>query len=419
MKKKANLACMALIASVVAMLPACSDDDSGSSKFEPRQSIVLTDQTRTAAEDLRDFYARFTADMADYVDQKDGKDANMVVSPLSAAMVFSMAGNAVDDNQQKLYTDYLGVDDIQSLNNLCALLLEKLPSADRSATFRLPNSIWVNDSYGLSLSPEFSSAMTSKYSADIRHANFLTDNASTLKEMNRWCASATDNVIDSYFKDLNPAAMAIYLNALYFKAIWEEGIFDAVNTKDAVFHGTAGDTQVKMMASDQFSTLYACDDSFEYLKINFGNGAFAFEIVLPVADEGASASCPKLASAQLQKLREESASTLAKVYLPKFKVSEDYDLSGMLVDKGLNSLVNGLRMTMFSCSDPCAISYRQYTSFAVDENGAEAAAVTSGSVDPTAPGPSKLSMRVDRPFYFFINEYSTGACILSGRIVNL
>ena len=47
---------------------------------------------------------------------------------------------------------------------------------------------------------------------------------------------------------------------------------------------------------------------------------------------------------------------------------------------------------------------------------------SSLSMDPIAPGPmeiQKITVKVDRPFYFFIREFSTDACIMSGRICNL
>ena len=60
-------------------------------------------------------------------------------------------------------------------------------------------------------------------------------------------------------------------------------------------------------------------------------------------------------------------------------------------------------------------------SFSIDETGAEAAAVTSeeffNSVNIDKDG--FATVKVDSPFYFFITEWSTGACILSGRIANL
>ena len=72
-------------------------------------------------------------------------------------MVFSQwRQNASDENIIKEYCKYLGVDDIESLNELSKVLLEKLPVADNTSSFSPENSIWVNSGYNLKLTNEFS-----------------------------------------------------------------------------------------------------------------------------------------------------------------------------------------------------------------------------------------------------------------------
>ncbi|MCM1139590.1 MAG: hypothetical protein NC453_13550, partial [Muribaculum sp.] len=59
-------------------------------------------------------------------------------------------------------------------------------------------------------------------------------------------------------------------------------------------------------------------------------------------------------------------------------------------------------------------------SFGIDEAGVEAAAATEITGWSSAmPGAEPTFRMVDQPFYFFITEYSTGACLLSGRIADL
>ncbi|MDE6443017.1 MAG: hypothetical protein K2K64_01150, partial [Muribaculaceae bacterium] len=77
---------------------------------------------------------------------------------------------------------------------------------------------------------------------------------------------------------------------------------------------------------------------------------------------------------------------------------------------------------MFTPAEAGAITMTQTTSFEIDENGATAAAVSDGEMSFTAEpiDPNKeYTMVFDRPFYFFIREVSTGACLLSGFIADL
>ncbi len=53
----------------------------------------------------------------------------------------------------------------------------------------------------------------------------------------------------------------------------------------------------------------------------------------------------------------------------------------------------------------------------VDEEGMEAAAVTSVEMGFTSIGPSGIIMRIDRPFIFVIRERTSGALLFMGKIV--
>ncbi len=71
-------------------------------------------------------------------------------------------------------------------------------------------------------------------------------------------------------------------------------------------------------------------------------------------------------------------------------------------------------------ANKCFDHNSQSTSISVDESGAVAASVTSGDIPIIAlPVEDKVTVKIDRPFFFFINEYSTAACIVSGRIANI
>lgn len=72
-------------------------------------------------------------------------------------------------------------------------------------------------------------------------------------------------------------------------------------------------------------------------------------------------------------------------------------------------------------SEPLRISKVRHKTFIdVNEAGTEAAAVTSVEMDvtSTANPPPMISMRIDRPFIFAIEEKSSGAILFLGKIEN-
>ena len=410
---------MVALLAIPALFVSCSSNDETDKQYKtPRQMIELTESTRSVAKDLRDLYGRFTADMAKYVDHSSEiEDKNVVVSPLSAAMVFAMAANGVSENDRMEYEEYLGVKDVESLNDLCRVLIDRLPEADNTSRFSIANSVWVNSCTGLTLNKEYSATVSSKYDSEVIHKDFRNESA-TLEDLNSWCSSITENRIPGHFKKLDPSTLAILLNALYFKGRWSEEIFDASRTVADKFHGMGGGTEVMMMESDFYRGTYANDGDFDYFALYFGNEAFCLEIVLPGAD---NSNAEAFDGDRLTSLRRISYDTSVKAYMPKFSVNCESDLSEMLRYMGHGRLLRP-NLTMFTTSVDGLVSYRQSASFSVDETGAEVAAVTSGdyvNTAPVLPKLDKVEIHVNRPFYFFISEFSTGACILSGRIADL
>lgn len=407
------------------MLWACSSDDGpeGTKTYNKRADIELTTATRVTSDELEDFYLNFTTDMAKYADVTTGSESgNIVVSPLSVAMLFAMTANGVDETTAKAYADYLGVSDLNSLNELCATLINELPKVDTSATFKLANSIWVNKGMNLSLTNDFSSIVSKYYKAETRNEDFAKNNGKTLKNINSWCSDKTNGLIPKMLEQLNSSNCAVLLNALYFKAAWEEGLFDKTMTATATFHGEKGDTEVDMMESSYYFDGYVSeDDNFEYLFMTFGNEAYLLRIVIPKGNITLQESASLLTSERYNALVKGSSHKSVKVFLPKFFVKNKYSLSDMLTASGASNLIDDISMTMFNNDVNGSILYSHATSFSIDETGAEAAAVTSGEIYNTVliNNNGSVVVKVDSPFYFFITECSTGACILSGRIANL
>lgn len=64
----------------------------------------------------------------------------------------------------------------------------------------------------------------------------------------------------------------------------------------------------------------------------------------------------------------------------------------------------------------CLSFVRQDAAIKVDEEGSEAAAVSSAGVFVTSPGPTPHAVfHADHPFLYLITEASTGAVLFAGR----
>ncbi|MDE6096666.1 MAG: hypothetical protein K2G52_10805 [Muribaculaceae bacterium] len=386
-----------------------------------RVDIVLDGATRSAAENLKSFYVDFTTDAIGHVDSdSDISGKNVVVSPLSASMVLAMVANGVEGDISKEIANYLGVADVEAVNSLANILLKELPKADNQTDLSLANSIWVNRPY--ELTSEFASRMMSEYLADLRNEDFSGDNARAVKNINKWCSDNTGGMITNMIEKLSPSSLALLLNTLYFKGIWKDKAFLVENTEKMSFHGAGGTKDVDMMFSYHTDRKYASDDSFDAFYLDFGNSAFSFMVVLPKETLSLTDANRLLTAAEFTKLEEEAVKCRLAVYLPRFKVETGLDVSDVLASVKLPDIKDNLSFDMFEPACEGVVLFRQSARLEIDENGAKAASVSTGEIKITSPEivPGETyTVKVDRPFYFFLKEKSTGACLLSGRIADL
>lgn len=380
--------------------------------------IMLPGETRAAAENLKDFYVEFTTDAVRYVDSsKERGNGNVIVSPLSASMVLAMVANGVEGEVRNEIADYLGVSDISALNSLSNILLTELPKADNRTDLIIANSLWVDNLY--KLTEDYSRIMTSDYLAEIKSENFTGSPAKVLKMINNWCSDKTDGLIKEMLPELNPLTLAVILNAVNFKGEWADQAFLREDTQVKAFHGESGDSEVEMMYSRPKYRKYSSDDLFEAFYLDFGNSAFSLMVVLPKEGVSSTKANELLTTEEFSKLENEASIKEVYIHFPKFRMDSKLELGDILAMGRFSGITNDLTFNMFEPSVEGKVIYRQGSSLEIDESGAKLVASTSGEIVYGSPASPTIGVTVDRPFYFFLKEKSTGACILSGRITDL
>lgn len=87
---------------------------------------------------------------------------------------------------------------------------------------------------------------------------------------------------------------------------------------------------------------------------------------------------------------------------------------------GMKDAFDNADFSKMSDADLCVGLLKQFTYVNVDEEGTEAAAVTIGGMDLSAPGPGVVTpFYVNRPFAFMIKEKSTGTILFMGKVTKL
>ena len=343
-------------------------------------------------------------------------DENVVVSPLSAQLLLSMTANATDAAATAEIASALGCNDLDALNSLAEKCLTKLPAVEATTKLALANSVWYADSHRLN--PVFARSMTDFYAAD-NFARDFTLGQPLVDEINGWCADKTNGLVPKILSNIPEGTEAIMANAMYFKGQWANP-FEDKETIDKTFHGSAISSIVKMMHNEGMQH-YAEGNGYEAVKMEMGNGAFAVTFVLPDAGKSIGDFINGFDYAGLASI--EYRDITIDLSLPLCKLtSDDIDLEQALRSLGVNAIFNGGDFSLFTEKIAAKIKVNQKSAVEFNEQGAEGASVTWNYMVTSNLDGGKVEIPVvtfNRPFLFFVNETSTGICLMAGKFMNL
>ena len=338
------------------------------------------------------------------------------ISPLSASIALSMtaAGAEGATQEEMLRTLGFGGLSVKDLNACNRGIIDLLSSDPEGVELNVANSLWVSDRF--TLKSRYIRTAGSEYSARVSNLDF-SDPASP-SVINRWCAENTAGRIDKMIENIDPATQMYLLNALYFKGMWTTP-FDAANTRKDIFHGNRRDSEVEFMHRTASFPYYIGPEG-ALLELPYGEGSFVMDIFLPAEGVSAEEFASGLDGEALSTLTGLLQTDRIKVTLPKFKAEYETSLNATLQRLGMRDAFTPSADFSGMSKEPLMISeVKQKTFIEVNEEGSEAAAVTSVAVMRTSLAPEPLEFRVDRPFVFLIRERTSGTVLFMGLVRNL
>ncbi|MDE6076897.1 MAG: hypothetical protein K2G29_04125, partial [Muribaculaceae bacterium] len=398
--------------------------DTNIGKVKPTE-IVLSPSTRSIVKTLDSSYLKYTTDLIKFMTDTDPEISSLATSPLSTTMLISMIANGVNEESRKEITDYLGTDDIVSLNDYCKTILAELPGIHPHATANLANAAWVNKHFNISFNKDYLTILNNCFNGKSFSYDFTEDQGKIRKEVNNWSAKNTGGLIPNldmnmYLQDSQ--TMLVLLSSIYFKAPWEH--FPKKNTKKSIFHGSRHDMSVEMMTSRPLTGYpYYKDDDFDIFAIDLADGAYWLHIILPAEGLTLRKAVEIITPEFMSKVNNEIVTSTLTVSMPKFTIKSCINLNNLLKTNGVASFMYSDHLTMFeTILDQVAyMRLGQNTVFSIDESGADVASSSFGEMIIGSPAidPSKnYQITVDRPFIFYITESSTKTWITSGFFAN-
>lgn len=334
-----------------------------------------------------------------------GKDANVTVSPYSAGVALSMLMQGAEGETKV------------ELNNAlygCVFTNENIDQG-KEIVVKTANSVWVDDDF--SVRNTYVDHLSKEYDALVKSLSFA--DPETVHAINDWCSEQTEGLINGIIDKLTPQMKMVLANALYFKAEWVKK-FNAAMTRDAVFHGSKGDSDVPFM-SKKDSYMYAEYYGNQLIELPYAGGKYSMYILLPSKNLDLNEVLSYLNDSSVKEVIGMMDVQQVSLKLPKFKLETEMSLVNTLQHMGVRSAFTSAADLSGISRSPLAVSdILHKTVVDVDENGTEAAAVTAVMMALTSARPSQPKvMEVNRPFIYMIADMETGRVLFSGRVMNL
>jgi serpin B len=211
--------------------------------------------------------------------------------------------------------------------------------------------------------------------------------------------------------------MVMYLiNAVYFKGTWTTQ-FKTDQTTDQPFTRQDGSTATCKLMHQKTDVEYGGNGNLQVVDLPYGSGTFRMTIVLPPPGADLDSLAATVTPVQWAAWTSSLHKVDLEMYLPRFKMSFEYQLAGPLSNLGMGiAFSDAADFTGINATVPLLITEVKHKTYVeVNEEGTEAAAVTSVGVGVTSMGPV---MRVDHPFLFAIREQASGALLFIGKIAD-
>ncbi|NWU85652.1 OVALX protein, partial [Onychorhynchus coronatus] len=211
----------------------------------------------------------------------------------------------------------------------------------------------------------------------------------------------------------------VFVNAIYFKGIWKTA-FREEDTQEVPFNVTEQDSRlVQMMCQNStFKVGRVAAEKIKILELPYAGGELSLLVLLPDDISGLEQLENKISYERLLKWTSPSVmeKKRVKVYLPRMKIEEKYNLTSVLTALGMTDLFSpSANLSGISSAESLKVSEAIHEAYMeVTEEGTEAtgSAVVTGDIQQS----SELEeFRVDHPFLFLIRHNPSDMVLFFGR----
>ena len=383
--------------------------------------VGLSMASQPAAQDAEPLTLAYNASGLELLQRLAAEPGNIVLSPYSigSAMAMARAGarGATDTEMASVLRHRLDRAGTDAANARLLKIFKGYESA--GARLLVANALLHQES---AVSADYRRLLEASYGAEVLAGVGL-------EQVNAWVSSKTEGKIPRMLDQLNGDAVAVLLNAIYFKAQWAQP-FSARATRDDAFHLTAERRiDVPMMRQTGGYEIVSLP-GYRAIRLPYDVASLSMIVVLPDQTDGLAELARRFDGRELSTLTaalDAVSPRQVALALPRFKASFKADLKGHFSQLGMQAAFDPQQADFSGITGrPAAqgglaigrIVHRAVID--VTEEGTEAAAATAVEMRETAryhpEQPERLV--VDHPFLFLIVDRASAAVLFAGRIAD-
>ena len=348
------------------------------------------------------------------------ENKNFMISPLSAGVALTMLLNGCEGatyDQLKSTLKYPSSMTKTEVNEAYKSLVKQLLGVDTKVELSLANALFYRN--GFIVKPTYMTAMESVFGSKIQGLDFSLPSA--LTTINKWASDNTKGKVPKVLDLIDPDAVMFLMNALYFKGGWSSR-FDKALTSDRPFYAEGGNTLNVSTMNGDVNVKTCKGNGYSAIELPYGRTNFTMVIIVP--DGSLPAFISSLNAGTWETLTGilDSRTEFGKVnvYMPEFSFSYEKYLNDQLRSMGMIDAFESHLADLSGISDKqLYVSFvKQNTFVEVNEEGTEAAAVTTIGMYATSLPQQPPVFEVNRPFIFAIRERTTNSLLFIGQVVN-
>uniref|UniRef100_A0A8C9MFP5 Ovalbumin-like n=1 Tax=Serinus canaria TaxID=9135 RepID=A0A8C9MFP5_SERCA len=267
--------------------------------------------------------------------------------------------------------------------------------------------------------PEYIQCVKGLYKGGLESISFQTAAEKSRELINSWVESQTNGSIKNILQPSSVSSQTdmVLVSAIYFKGLWEKA-FKEEDTQTAPFRISEQESKpVQMMSqTGTFKVAEIPSEKCRILELPYASGRLSLWVLLPDDISGLE----QLETAiTVENLKEWTSSRKMeerkiKVYLPRMRIEEKYNLTSVLKSLGITDLFSSsANLSGISSAQSLKVSGAFHEAFVeISEAGSKVVRSSGAGVDDTSVSEE---IRADHPFLFWIKHNPSDSILFFGR----